>query len=413
MGSYCELSFDNLSILDSKSWIPEYLISLFQETDRHIFQETFDDEEPRKNTSYRTSRNIILHRLDILGFTKEAAQIAFEEWLSSEREMYAEWVADGASPWAVKTANALNSFSYDEWKELAPIALSNRYKTEKENEENETVKRMSSLSEDWLFFECNDQRLVIRALLEACTNAKEVILDVTDLIEGGWLEEDAEICNEAREPASINRPSLEPIIILGEGGSDIKILRSSLEVMYPHLKDYFAFFEHDELNVDGGANYLLKFLKAFAAARISTRLIAIFDNDTTGRECYQAAIAMNLPNNIKPLKLPDIPIARNYPSFGPQGAHLIDANGYAASIEMYLGEQNLKSADGQLTPIRWRGYSPKMNAYQGELEGKSGIVAAFNKEIKKHKTAEAALNTHPELVAIWEMIFNSAKQFQK
>jgi hypothetical protein len=48
-----------------------------------------------------------------------------------------------------------------------------------------------------------------------------------------------------------------------------------MEKLYPHFTDYFGFFDHNELSVDGGASYLMKFLKAFAAARISTRMVAL------------------------------------------------------------------------------------------------------------------------------------------
>jgi hypothetical protein len=47
-------------------------------------------------------------------------------------------------------------------------------------------------------------------------------------------------------------------------------------------QDYFSFFNHAELSVDGGAVYLVKFLKAFAAARAPLRIVAVFDNDTAG-----------------------------------------------------------------------------------------------------------------------------------
>src|SRR5947209_19699156 len=97
-------------------------------------------------------------------------------------------------------------------------------------------------------------------------DTKEVIRDITALISGGWMKEDVRLCDEARKASALARPLLEPTIIVGEGSSDIKVLRLSLSALYPHLADYFGFFDHEELSVDGGANYLVKFLRAFGAA---------------------------------------------------------------------------------------------------------------------------------------------------
>ena len=87
-------------------------------------------------------------------------------------------------------------------------------------------------------------------------------------------------------------------------------------MLFPHLTDYFGFFEHDELRVDGGVGYLIKFSQAFAAARISSRMVALFDNDTAGREAFNRASELPLPSNIKVLRLPDIALAESYPSVG-------------------------------------------------------------------------------------------------
>ena len=88
---------------------------------------------------------------------------------------------------------------------------------------------------------------------------------------------------------------LEPTIIIGEGSSDIFILRTALAVLFPHLRDYFGFFEYEELRVDGGAGYVTKFLRAFGGARISSKIVAVFDNDTAGRLEFEVAKSLPSP----------------------------------------------------------------------------------------------------------------------
>ena len=250
---------------------------------------------------------------------------------------------------------------------------------------------------------------MLRALLDANADVQKVTLDISDLIGGGWLEPDVRLCEAARSPDGVGRPMHEPTIILGEGSTDVHVLRTSLAALFPHLVEYFGFFDHAELNVDGGANYLVKFLKAFGAAGISSQMVAIFDNDTVGREAFENAKGLSLPENIKVLKLPDIELARAYPSVGPQGAHVVDINGRAASIELYLGKRNLLGNGGILTPIRWRGYSDRMDAYQGEIENKSEILRRFSHDISTYVSPIAARVAYPELVAVWQSIFEALK----
>jgi hypothetical protein len=154
----------------------------------------------------------------------------------------------------------------------------------------------------------------------------------------------------------------------------------------------------------------VKFLKAFAAARAPLRLIAVFDNDVAGKDACAQALALNLPRNISVLTLPDIELARKYLTIGPQGAGVADVNGRAASIELYLGRAALNGEDGNLRPVRWKGYVPPLNAYQGEVEGKAEICASFLGGIRDVANAEAARNVYPELALVWQAIFKAVEQ---
>lgn len=406
MGSYCALKFDELSVLESKSHVPDELISLFQEFDRVDITEPAEDEgeEPEITYTYRAARQVILDRLDILAITSSAAELAFETWRRGEIELQKE-IADDDT----ETLKAIESLSFEKWKERVHGVLKKQFREPNSDSIDETERRMLEYDDSWLLFEATDKRLMLRALLDACPNVQNVTLDITDLVYGGWLESDIRLCEAARLPANIGRPMHEPTIILGEGSTDIHVLRSSLAILFPHLVEYFGFFDHAELNVDGGASYLVKFLQAFGAARISSRIVAIFDNDTIGREAFEKAQELDLPENIKVLKLPDIEIARAYPSIGPQGAHVVDINGRAGSIELYLGRRNLLADTNTLTPIRWRGYSDRMNAYQGEIEGKSEILRRFNRDLRTYVSPIAARVAYPELVAVWQSIFEALK----
>src|SRR5690349_16698053 len=226
MGSYCSLHFDDIEVISWKSEVPDSLISLFQESDRadRVVEEHGDSY---RHYLYVAPRSVVLERLDILGLTQAAARAAFDDWRQGELEMYKEWVDEG-SDWAEDTLKALQSLSFEEWSKRITGVLRTRYSDDAiENRGDETNRRMQSGDESWLWFEAPDDRLPLRVMLDACADTQNVILDITDLVGGGWLDEDVELCRSARSPEAVTRPIFEPTVILGEGSSDVRVLRLS------------------------------------------------------------------------------------------------------------------------------------------------------------------------------------------
>jgi hypothetical protein len=148
----------------------------------------------------------------------------------------------------------------------------------------------------------------------------------------------------------------------------------------------------------------VKFLKAFAAARAPFRMIAVFDNDTAGIQAFRQASALGLPDNMIVTHLPDIELARVYPTVGPQGNRLVDVNGQAAGIELYHGRAAL-SVRGELRPVRWTGYNQAARAYQGEVESKTDVESAFLEQLERCRNASDARASFPELASVWVAIF--------
>src|SRR3954469_8452208 len=85
----------------------------FQESDRRVLDNRADPNEPLREVEYAASREEILHRLDILGCTADAAATAFREWHADEVQMYREWVADG-SDWAWPGLTPLEGLTFEE-----------------------------------------------------------------------------------------------------------------------------------------------------------------------------------------------------------------------------------------------------------------------------------------------------------
>jgi hypothetical protein len=409
MGSYCELKYDNISVLSEKSYVPDHFVCLFQEADRRQGAENGEDEGYR--VEYVASRDVILQRLGLLGYSAEYARQHFQEWASRELKALAEY--ERVSKWASEEAEALRKLDYSEWLSRARDVLLTRYDfTRPTNEYKDEIDRhLRDLSDNWLFYD-GDVLPIVRSLLEVFPEVHDVTLDISDLVNGGYMALNERVCDQRRTPAPEWRSDLQPTVIIGEGSTDILVLKRSLHKLYPHLTDYFTFFDYDASSVDGGASYLVKFLRAFAAARINTNIIAIFDNDAAGLDALNVASRLPLPANIRVTRLPDIELACAYRTIGPQGEHNVNVNGRAVSIELFLGLHNLMAETGAFAPVVWGNYIQSVRQYQGAIEGKRTILERFLDETKEDRCSEYYRTRFPELVLLWEHIFGMLKRLR-
>jgi HEPN/Toprim N-terminal domain 1 len=405
MTSSCELKFDNLFICSQKEFVPDDLIYLFQEGDRREVANT-DQEHGELSIGYFADRRTILKRLDLGGYTADAAQLYFNEWLTKKYKDFESYAEEGDNEDSSELT-ALKQFSYEEWKSRVKEVLHTRFDLSSTiaTYRDKIDERMRDFNEDWLFYGGDDGKalLVIRSMLEALPDVQEISLDIGPLIYAGWLERNDRICVNRKLLNFQKRSLFHPPVIIAEGSTDITVLKTSLQKLHPELIDYISFFDYD-VRVDGGTSYIVKFLRAFAAARINTKILAIFDNDAAGVAAFKDFLNQPLPKNIRAMCLPDISIAQDYPTIGPQGNHLANVNGRAVSIELFLGRHNLLEEDGSLTPIFWSSYEKKVNTYQGAIENKSDIRKRFLQNTKPEQSIADYRNMYPELATLWDHI---------
>jgi hypothetical protein len=161
------------------------------------------------------------------------------------------------------------------------------------------------------------------------------------------------------------------VIILTEGRSDVALLKPALDLLFPHLAGYFAFMDFTEYG--GGAGQLANLVRAFAGAGIVNRVVAVFDNDAAPLAAMRTLRKALLPKHIVAMPLPDLPMLRSYPTIGPNCPSLMNVNGMAASIELYLGADVLRGDAGDFPAIPWTGYERSAGTYQGELSCKQEV----------------------------------------
>lgn len=412
MVSACVLYLDEIELTAQKRYVPDELSALFQESDR---TETPDPNGGEPDIEYRARRESVLKRLDLMGCTEALVRRRFEGWkdeqIDREKEYLSEWKAE--HPGADKTLKALQDMTWDGWCQRVPGVLASLY--DGESPSDEADQQMKSMDENsWLWFDGYSSLISLRAIIQAASNKQDVALHVGDLVGGGWIDANAKICAEKIRIVAARGQPAGPAVILAEGKSDIAILKASFERFHRDLCEFVTFLDHTEFKVDGGASYVVKFLKAFAAARIPANIVAVFDNDAAGLTAYRQARSLQLPGNITCIHLPDIEIARAYPTIGPQGRHDADINGRACGIELYLGRSAL-SSNGVLRPVRWTGYDQCSDTYQGEVDEKDLVQKSFLTAM--HNGSENVNTDYPEMQLVWktilEAIANTAERAQE
>jgi hypothetical protein len=260
---------------------------------------------------------------------------------------------------------------------------------------------------DSIEFPFSDDLCFLRAAVDRNEDLALVKFEFESAVSELDIDPDTKFSVNARRDALDRARALEKIVVLTEGRSDSRILLSSLERIFPHLKHMYSFLDHSSFRAPGGVGDLERLARGFAGAGVSNRVIAIFDNDTAGVAAAQRLLRAGLPATFRVLVLPDLEFARSYPTLGPTGPIDADINGRACGIELYCGPAALTGDDGQFCPVQWTGYDSALKRYQGEPLEKEKIKERFY-EVLANSSDPA---TDPELASI-QLIFNTIMELK-
>ena len=174
--------------------------------------------------------------------------------------------------------------------------------------------------------------------------------------------------------------SLDPsnrFLIVTEGSSDTKVIRRAFEILRPHIADFFDYVDMEEGYPFSGTGNLLNFVRGLISISIHNNVIIIFDNDAEGVATYSRCIELNIPDNMRVIRLPDRPEFRSFKTIGPNGKHDANINGQAAAIECYLG------LDCNAI-VQWSNFNRHTNSYHGSLANKQKYLREFLKQKTKN-----------------------------
>ena len=418
MGSYAYLSLGSLDIAADREEIDPGTMLIFRESDKYaviadqpnlkdvqarnnIDDEDIDEYGPITIVRFSCPAHVAKDRLDLMGFTREVAISGFKLGLSEKIAHY-EGLVKRTTHREVnehfrETLQVVRKLQAEDWLSAIRQIIVEGLERPPANiglqwSEHTPLLRYMLMS-DRFGFPGYEYRHYIRLLLEAASETDELEYDLTDLVVGGWLDNVEDLVSYADELLSTDFINTRRVIVLTEGRTDKWVIERSLNVLYPHLAEYFHFYDFNGAKKGGGAGELANTVKAFAAAGIANKIVALFDNDTAGDSAIRTLSGIAIPRNIVVLKYPDIELARNYPTLGPAGLVWMDINGLAGSIELYLGRDVLEEGGSCQTPIQWTGYDRGLSRYQGEILNKPDLLKNFDKKLKTCETEPSSVSS--------------------
>lgn len=425
MGSYTDLSIDGYPILETKSFVIPEVMTVFQESDKHVSARKVsdrneliwgtvspDEDQDEVSVIYSCEVGKVIDRLDVMGFTMRRVRKEFEDARISEVEKYTSWFGDDDDGWCRDDLDYFINLTFDRYAEALRTVLTQRIRPRQfgdtDTDLDPVVKRIVGDNEDYAFgFLGSDFRSFIRVACELVPKNSQVVQDITEVVHAGYYDEDEPVCANSTRALTAGHPENSARIILTEGSTDVEILREALALLYPHLFGYYTFLDFASARPQGGAGSLVTTVKAFAAAGISNRIIAVFDNDTAAFDARRSLASLQLPQNIAVCNYPNLSSLEAYPTLGPTGLAPLNVNGLAASIELYLGNDIL--ANGEDFPVQWKGYVESLGKYQGEVMYKGRLQERFREKVARCRSSTDELSRcdWSGLKAILEVIFHA------
>lgn len=392
MGSYSHLIISGYPILTQKNGYVDFVVnSIFTKDDfctydilnkdknKLVWGDAYENDlDTSSNICFKSTAKICKERLELFGVNYQASKQDFEQAISIS-------IAD-------QEYDFFNNekITYDLYlKEISSI-ISLKLKT---YGNNYSVNFSHYLQEFELMFESQNILCALWSIFSVVDEDSIIEYELTEIINGGWVDKNL-----------VDSIDIQKIILLTEGKTDTEFIKIGINLFYPYLMNYFHFMDFENSRYEANASRLVHTVKSFVGSGIKNLIIALFDNDSAAFKEINNLRLVKLPSNIKVLQYPNIELADNYPTIGPSGNQIMNINGLACSIEMYLGKDCL-SPNGSLLPIQWTGLVETINKYQGVVQKKDEVQDRFRNKIKKIETFEYD-DSFKELKMLIDLIVN-------
>lgn len=193
----------------------------------------------------------------------------------------------------------------------------------------------------------------------------EVTWEFGPIVDAGW------VVRNAFQPEALQK---QKILIATEGASDARIIWRALDTFHSEVADFFNFVDVNERHHFWGAGNLVKFAEGLLRIEIMNKILFVLDNDAEGVDALRKLQSLDLPRNLRAMRLPDLDDFREFKTNGPEGIGISDINGRAAAIECYL---DLRLASYPEAQVTWSSYKKDVGVWHGALDFKESYAKKF------------------------------------
>ena len=343
MGSFISLGIKNFELDWQKGgFINDHSI-LFQNNDKKKINYIYANNEIERKNGYSKEGYKVKDRLDLFGYTLPNIKIKYNNFLKDCLNSSKFNLSFQAFYKAIYNIDVSKPFIFTEDDDPAYLDLGDLgkylwYKIFK-------PKGINIL--DFEELEYIDPYIILRIIL---SNPKNIHFNVEwrymDYLEAEYYESD--------EIFTPKLPFENKIFIVTEGSTDTLILKKSIQILFPHIWDFFEFIDMKgdfKFPLTGAPN-LLSFYKALLKLKIQNKTIFIFDNDKEGVDATSEIKKLPPLHNLLALNLPNLKEANTFPVTTNGLTNLENINSKFVTIENFLDFEtnDVEILDGKIYP---------------------------------------------------------------
>jgi len=394
MGTSIELCLGNVSLSYSKNHMGIDYGFLFQASDLtrrksdlinyEYYEENPEDQQELDEAEEVFARPLsrVLPRLNLLGYTLEAARSEYEALLAETEEISNEIDIEESKK---------KYLTFEEFCDLACryslVDLKSDY-IEYDTPDRDIIaqRRFStdidlfdrvpwSDNSDLYWSEASfltakicilSAESMLQVFAQNVENSEvEVTWEFGPIVHAGWVQ---------REAFQAGARQKQKVLIATEGTSDTRIIQRALSVLRPDVEDFFNFVDVDERHPYWGTGNLVKFAEGLLRIEVLNQVLFVFDNDAEGVDAFRRLGRLSPPANMRAMLLPDLEEFREFKTLGPEGINTSDINGRAAAIECYLDLCLDQYPPAQVT---WSNFKKDIDAWHGVLDFKESYSKHF------------------------------------
>ena len=367
MGSAITLALGNLELDWGKNSVFQDHGPLFQSGDVRPIPYHYVDNQDRSTElkqGYSKPLLDVVKRVELLGYTPGSARKEYEMLLSLH-EIKPDILPFDRFAEALQKVDVRSvSIEYEEYHDFGdffPDEIFDRLRLA-----NAVVDAREARWELREMMENFHPWSTLRLLAENPSNLDVAVTwSFADVVEAGWVD---------RGEVVLELPKARQFLIVTEGSSDAKVLSKALNLLRPEIADFFYFVDMEEGYPFSGTGNLYRFIQGLVSIGVLNQVLVIYDNDAEGSARFAETERLNIPPNMRVMKLPAVPAFEHFSTIGPNGPATEDINGRAAAMECYL---DLSWGTQEQPFVRWKSYNADVDCYQGELAGKEAYARRF------------------------------------